>query len=56
MESADQGDQIQIFLKGLIKSHSHPNGLYWGHQRSWTLTPANSTQVSNMQYEDYNRK
>ena len=28
---------------------SHPNDFYWGHQCSWTLSPANSIQVSNMQ-------
>ena len=38
-----------------FKRHSHPNGLYWGHQCSWILTPANSMQVSNMQ-SDCNRK
>ena len=25
---------------GFIKPHSHPNGFYWGHQCTWTLTPA----------------
>ena len=33
-----------------------PYGFYWGHQCSWTLTPANSMQVSNMQSDDSNRK
>ena len=27
-----------------LKPRSHPNGFYWGHQRSWTLTPSNSLQ------------
>ena len=31
--------------------HSHPNGYYWGHQCSWTLTPANSMQVWQLQQE-----
>ena len=39
-----------------IKPHSHPNGFYWGHQCSWTLTPANSMQVSIMQFDKSNRK
>ena len=34
-----------------IKPHSHPNRFYWGHQYSWTLTPAKSMQVSIMQGE-----
>ena len=34
----------------------HPNGFCWGCQCSWTLTPANSMQVSNMQSNDCNRK
>ena len=39
-----------------IKPHSNPNGFYWGHQCSWTLTPANSMQVSIMQFDNCNRK
>ena len=39
-----------------IKPHYHPNGFYWGHQCSWTLTPANSMQVSIMQFDNCNRK
>ena len=31
-----------------IKSNSHHDGFYWGHQCSWTLTPANNMQVSNI--------
>ena len=31
------------------KPHSNPNGSYWDLQCSWTLTPANSMQVSTMQ-------
>ena len=30
----------------VINPHSHPNGFYWSHQCSLTLTPANSMQVS----------
>ena len=41
------------FLK---KPHSHPNGFNWGHQCSWTLTPAKNMQVSVIQYDDHNRK
>ena len=44
---------IMIFF---IKPHSHPNGFYWGQQCSWTLTPANSMQVSIMQFDNCNRK
>ena len=29
-----------------LKQLSHPNGFCSGHQCSWTLTPANSMQVS----------
>ena len=39
-----------------LKPHSHPNGFYWGHQCSWTLAPANSMQVSIMQFDNCNRK
>ena len=28
-----------------LKPHSHRNGFYWGHQCSWTLTPANRMQA-----------
>ena len=35
---------------------SHPNGFYWVHQCSWSLAPANSMQVSNIQSDDCNRK
>ena len=35
---------------------SHPTGFYWGHQCSWTLTPVNSMQVSNMQSDNCNIK
>ena len=31
-----------------FRSNSHPNGFYWGHKCSWTLTPAKSMQVPNM--------
>ena len=31
------------------KPHSHPDWFCWGHQCSWTLTPANTEQVSIMQ-------
>ena len=44
--------KMDIFLK----PHSHPSGFYWGHQCSWTLTPANSMQVSIMQFDNCNRK
>ena len=37
----------------LLKPHS--NGLYWGHQCSWTFTRANSKQVSIMQSFNHNR-
>ena len=33
-----------------------PNGFYWGHQCSWTLTPTNSMQVSIVQFDNCNRK
>ena len=36
--------------------HFHPNGYNWGHQNSWTLTPANSMQVPNMRSYNHNRK
>ena len=44
-----QGNSIPIFtyIFSSIKSPTstaHPNGFYWGHQCSWTLTPANNTQ------------
>ena len=39
-----------------IKSHSHPYGFYWDLECSWTLTPANSMQVSKMQSDGCNRK
>ena len=39
-----------------LKPHSHPNCFYWGHQCSWILTPANSMQVSIMQFDNCNRK
>ena len=39
-----------------IMPHSHYNGFYEGHQYSWTLTPANSMQVSIMQPDNCNRK
>ena len=29
---------------------------HWGHQCLWTLTPANSMQVSIMQFDDSNMK
>ena len=35
--------------------HIHPNCFYWGHQCSWTLTPANSMQVSIMQPDEVTR-
>ena len=40
----------------LYNPHSHPNGFYQGHQCSWTLTPANTIQVSIMQFDNCNRK
>ena len=39
-----------------FKPHYHPYGFYWGHQCSWTLTPANSMQVSIMQFDNFNKK
>ena len=33
-----------------IFTHSHPSGFHWGHQCSWTLTSANSMQVSNIEF------
>ena len=39
----------------LLKTYSHPNGFYLGHRCSWTLTQANSVQVSIMQSGDLNR-
>ena len=42
--------------KGFFKPHSHPNGFYCGHQCSWTLTPANSIQVSIIQSDNCNWK
>ena len=44
-----QGNSIPIFtyIISSIKSPTstaHPNGFYWGHQCSWTLTPANNMQ------------
>ena len=44
-----------MFLDCFIKPHSHPNGFYWGHQCSWTLTLAKSMKVSIMQSDDRNR-
>ena len=40
----------------LLKSPIPPDGFYWGHQCSWTLTPANSMQASIMQFDNCNRK
>ena len=40
----------------LIKPHSHPDGFYWNHQCSWTLTSANSMRVYIMQTDDCYRK
>ena len=37
-------------------NNSHRNGFYRDHQCSWTLTPANSMQVSNMQSDERNSK
>ena len=34
----------------------HPNGFYWGHQCSWSLTSANSMQVSIIHSYNQNRK
>ena len=42
-------EQMSSFF---IKPQSQLNGFNWGHQCSWTLTPANSMQVSNMQSDD----
>ena len=40
---------LNLVVVVFFKPHSHPNGFYWGHQCSWTLTPANSLQVTIMQ-------
>ena len=45
-----------IFNNFLKLNNSQPNSFYWGHQYSWTLTPANSMQVSIMQSDNCNRK
>ena len=44
-------EEIKNFFKAPI-----PPGFYWGHQCSWTLTPANSMQVSIIQFDNCNRK
>ena len=36
------------FFVYLTPTTYHPNGFCWGHQCSWTLTPANSMKVSSM--------
>ena len=36
-----QSSQQQMFI---LNPHSHPNGSYWGHQCSWTLTTTNIMQ------------
>ena len=47
----------EVLLKRInIKPHSQPNGFYWGHQCSWTLTPASSMQVSIMQSDNRNKE
>ena len=48
----DSTKQFVLFLK----PQSHPSGFHWGHQCSWTLTPANIMQISIMQSDDGNRK
>ena len=48
--------KVQKIAQSGHTAPSHPNGFYWGHQCSWTLTPANSMQVSIMQSENCNRK
>ena len=45
--------QRPVFLK---KRNYRPNGFYWGHQCSWTFTPANSMQAFIMQSDDCNMK
>ena len=40
----------------LVKPHSPPDGFYWDHQCSWTLTSANSMRVYIMQTDDCYRK
>ena len=42
----------QLFFMPL----AHGYDFYWGRQCSWTLTPANSMQVSSMQFDNCNRK
>ena len=39
----------------LYKPHSHPNGFYWSHQCSCSLTPANRIQTSITQSCNHNR-
>ena len=51
--------KLQIFhfsLESFFNHHSHSSGFYWGQQFLWTLTSANSMQVSNIQSNDHNRK
>ena len=43
-------------VKLFYNPNSHPNGFYWRHQHSCTLTPANSMQVPNMLSDDCNRR
>ena len=35
-----------LMSQTFLKPHSHPNGFIWEHQCSWTLTIANSMQVT----------
>ena len=44
---------VHVFI---TPPHSQSNGFYWAQQCSWTLTPANTMQVSNEQSDNRNRK
>ena len=49
-----QGFKMSSFF---IKPHSHPNGFFYvTNECSWSLTPANSMQVTIMQSDDCNRR
>ena len=43
-----------LLLGSPMLMEPHPNGFYWDHQYSWTLTSANSMQDSIMQSDDRN--
>ena len=51
-----EGGKEQNWALVFFKPHSHHNDFYWGRQCSWTLTLANSMQVSIMQFDNCNRK